>query len=62
MRAAPGDFDFPNGTVLAKTFRLGGKRIETRLFMKHMKDEWNDTETEATLLPGAKARVVGSQT
>lgn len=64
-----GDFDFPNGTVLAKTFSLGGKRIETRLFMRHLNGtwagytyEWNDLETEATLLPGAKARVVGTQT
>ncbi len=66
---ASGDFDFPNGTVLAKTFFLGGKRIETRLFMRHQNGtwagysyEWNDTETEATLLPGSKARQVGAQT
>jgi uncharacterized repeat protein (TIGR03806 family) len=66
---ADGDFDFPNGSVLAKTFWLGGKRIETRLFMRHMDGtwagysyEWNDQETEATLLPGAKSRVVGTQT
>ncbi|MDP2271651.1 MAG: PQQ-dependent sugar dehydrogenase [Archangium sp.] len=64
-----GDFDFPNGTVLAKTFSLGGKRIETRLFMRHLNGtwagysyEWNDLETEATLLPGSKSRVVGAQT
>lgn len=63
-----GDFDFPNGTVLVKTFSLGGKRIETRLFMKHLNGtwagytyEWNDTETEATLLSGAKTKQVGSQ-
>jgi uncharacterized repeat protein (TIGR03806 family) len=66
---ASGDFDFPNGTVLAKTFSIGGKRVETRLFMRHLNGnwagysyEWNDQETEATLLPGAKSRVVGSQT
>lgn len=66
---ASGDFDFPNGTVLAKTFRIGGQRIETRLFMKHLNGnwagysyEWNQAETEATLLSGAKSRVVGSQT
>lgn len=66
---ADGDFDFPNGTVLAKTFSLGGKRVETRLFMRHLDGtwagysyEWNDQETEATLLPGAKSRVVGGQT
>jgi uncharacterized repeat protein (TIGR03806 family) len=66
---ASGDFDFPNGTVLAKTFFLAGKRVETRLFMRHMNGtwagysyEWNDTETEATLLPGAKSKQVGAQT
>ncbi|MFT3713358.1 MAG: PQQ-dependent sugar dehydrogenase [Archangium sp.] len=66
---ASGDFDFPNGTVLAKTFSLGGKRIETRLFMKHMSGtwagysyEWNAAETEATLLPAGKSKVVGTQT
>ncbi|MGV3620166.1 MAG: hypothetical protein ACO1OB_05090 [Archangium sp.] len=67
--SASGDFEFPNGTVLAKTFTLGGKRIETRLFMRHMNGdwagysyEWNDTETEATLLSGSKSKAVGSQT
>lgn len=66
---ADGDFDFPNGTVTVKTFWLGGKRVETRLFMRHQDGtwagysyEWNDQETEATLLPGAKSRVVGTQT
>lgn len=66
---ADGDFDFPNGTVTVKTFKLSGKRIETRLLMRHMDGtwagysyEWNDAETEATLLPGAKARTVGNQT
>jgi uncharacterized repeat protein (TIGR03806 family) len=66
---ASGDFDFPNGTVLAKTFSIGGQRIETRLFMRHMNGtwagysyEWNTAQTEATLLPASKSRVVGSQT
>ncbi len=66
---ASGDFDFPTGSVLAKTFFLGGKRVETRLFMKHPNGtwagysyEWNDQETDATLLPGSKSRQVGGQT
>lgn len=66
---AGGDFTFPNGTVLAKTFLVGGKRVETRLFMRHMNGtwagysyEWNDQETEATLLTGSKSKVVGTQT
>lgn len=52
-----GDFEFPNGTVLAKTFELFGKKIETRLFVRHPEGEWrgyayewNTAETEATLL------------
>lgn len=66
---ASGDFEFPNGTVLAKTFTVGGKRIETRLFMRHMNGdwagysyEWNDAETDATLLSGSKSKTVGTQT
>lgn len=63
-----GDFEFPNGTVLVKEFRLGGKRIETRLFMKHddgewggYSYEWNDAETDATLLPAGKSKTIGAQ-
>jgi uncharacterized repeat protein (TIGR03806 family) len=64
-----GHWDLPNGTVLVKTFIVGGKRIETRLLM-HMNDgswlgfsyEWNDNETEATLLPDEKDKPVGTQT
>jgi uncharacterized repeat protein (TIGR03806 family) len=62
-----GDWDFPNGTVLIKTFRFDGKRIETRLFMRHgdgewagYSYEWNSDETDATLVPdGGKSRMVG---
>ncbi len=35
-----GDFDFPEGTVLAKEFTLGGERVETRLLMRHPSGEW----------------------
>jgi uncharacterized repeat protein (TIGR03806 family) len=66
---AEGDWDFPNGTVLAKTFSLGSRRVETRLFMRHSDGiwsgytyEWNDAQTDATLLPAAKTSVVGGQT
>ncbi len=65
---ADGDWDLPNGSVLMKEFRLGGKRIETRLFVRHSDGgwagytyEWNAAETEATLLPAGKTAVVGSQ-
>lgn len=64
-----GDFDFPNGTVLVKEFRVGGKRIETRLLVRHDDGgwagytyEWDDAETDATLLQGAKTKQVGNQT
>ncbi|MBS2016788.1 MAG: PQQ-dependent sugar dehydrogenase [Deltaproteobacteria bacterium] len=63
---ADGDVDFPKGTVLAKEFRLGGKRIETRLFVKHDDDwggysyEWNDAQTDATLLPAGKVKKLGA--
>jgi uncharacterized repeat protein (TIGR03806 family) len=64
-----GDFDFPNGTVLVKEFSLAGRRIETRLLIRHSDGgwagytyEWNDTQTDATLLPAGKSRVFGAQT
>lgn len=63
------DFDewtFPNGTKLWKEFRLGTKRIETRLFTKskdswlHVVYRWNDTETDAVRLnTGDKVPVAG---
>jgi uncharacterized repeat protein (TIGR03806 family) len=66
---ADGDFDFPNGTVLMKTFTVGGKRIETRLFMRHADGGWNgytfewlDDQSDAVLLPAGKTRSVGAQT
>jgi uncharacterized repeat protein (TIGR03806 family) len=60
-----GDFDFPIGTVTMKSFRVGGKLVETRLFVRHADGEWggysyewNDAETEATLLPANKTRAL----
>jgi hypothetical protein len=47
------EWKFPNGTKLWKEFRLGTKRIETRLYYKekdswrHTTYRWNDAETEA---------------
>lgn len=51
------DFDewkFPNGTKIWKEFKLGTKRIETRLYFKaddgswhHTVYRWNDAETDA---------------
>jgi len=63
------DLDFPIGTVLVKQFRLGGKKIETRLLMRHTDGswagysyEWNDAETAATKVVGGKAKAIGQQT
>lgn len=66
---ADGDFDFPIGSVLVKHFSLAGKRIETRLFIRHddgdwagYSYEWNDEQTDAVLLGGGKQKKVGAQT
>ncbi|MGC4079549.1 MAG: hypothetical protein QM702_21410 [Rubrivivax sp.] len=60
--------DLPKGSVVAKTFSIGQKRVETRLFVRHddgdwagYSYEWNDAETDATLLPGGKVKSVGGQ-
>jgi uncharacterized repeat protein (TIGR03806 family) len=39
-QAADGDFIFPPGTVLMKSFALGGKRLETRLFYQYADGGW----------------------
>jgi uncharacterized repeat protein (TIGR03806 family) len=66
---ADGDFDLPNGTVLVKSFSLGGKRIETRLLVRHDDGawagytyEWLPDESDAVLLPSSKRATVGTQT
>jgi uncharacterized repeat protein (TIGR03806 family) len=53
-----GHWDMPVGTVLVKNFSIEDKHIETRLLMrrssiswKGFSYEWNDAQTEATLLP-----------
>ncbi len=66
---ANGDWDFPNGTVLMKNFRLAERLIETRLFMRHPDGiwagytyEWNAQGTDATLVRGGKQVPIGAQT
>jgi uncharacterized repeat protein (TIGR03806 family) len=66
---ADGDFDLPIGSVAMKTFFLGGKRIETRLLVRHSDGgwagytyEWLDDESDAVLLPSSKTKTVGAQT
>jgi uncharacterized repeat protein (TIGR03806 family) len=55
-----GDWSFPAGTVLVKSFELDGRFIETRLFIHHEDGwagytyEWNEAQTEANLLQSSK--------
>ena len=63
-----GDWDFPNGTVLVKHFRLGSRLVETRLFMRHPDGtwagytyEWNQAQTDATRVTGGRTVAVGGQ-
>jgi len=58
---------FPIGSVLVKEFRFGEKRVETRLLMRHgdgawtgYSYEWNEEQTNAILLDGAKSKLVNS--
>ena len=62
-----GDWDLPIGTVLMKEFSVGGKRVETRLFVHHddgdwggYSYEWNDAQTDAALLPSSKTKDLGN--
>lgn len=66
--APDGDLDLPNGSVVVKTFRLGGRPVETRLFVRHDDGgwagyayEWSDDGKDATLLEGGKTKRVGMQ-
>lgn len=66
---ADGDLDLPTGSVLVKSFELGGKLVETRLFVRHTGGEWagysyewNAQGTDAELLDGAKTKGVGAAT
>jgi uncharacterized repeat protein (TIGR03806 family) len=66
---ADGDWDLPIGSVAVKTFAVGSRPIETRLFMRHDDGnwagytyEWDDEGKDATLLPAGKNRTIGAQT
>jgi glucose/arabinose dehydrogenase len=63
--AADGDFDVPPGSVAVKTFTIGDKKIETRLFVRYEDGgwagysyEWNDEQTDAALLATGKTKDV----
>jgi uncharacterized repeat protein (TIGR03806 family) len=60
---ADGDWSFPVGTVLVKNFSHLGRRIETRLMVRHADGDWagytwrwNDAQTDAALVRGSDAR------
>jgi uncharacterized repeat protein (TIGR03806 family) len=64
--ATNGDWEFPNGSVLMKNFRIGSRLIETRLFMRHpdgawggFSYEWNEQQTDAALVSGGATRDLG---
>lgn len=63
-----GQWSFPIGSVLIKTFLLQNTPIETRLLVRHQNGEWggysyewNDTGTEAYLLSAGKTKTVAAQ-
>jgi uncharacterized repeat protein (TIGR03806 family) len=63
-----GNWDFPIGSVLRRDFYLDNKIIETRILMRHTDGgwmghtyEWDDTETDATLLHMEKTKTIGTQ-
>jgi uncharacterized repeat protein (TIGR03806 family) len=65
---AGGDFEFPVGSVLMKSFRLGGRLVETRLFMRHTDGEWagytyewNAQGTDASRVIGGKSVSIAGQ-
>ncbi|MCP3140867.1 PQQ-dependent sugar dehydrogenase [Pyxidicoccus xibeiensis] len=64
-----GTLDFPPGTVTVKSFLLEGRRVETRLFMRHPDGswagysyEWNEAGTDAVLLSTGKVKAVAGRT
>ncbi len=67
--ASDGHFVFPPGTVLVKNFWLGGKIIETRLFMRYRDTgnwggytyQWNSAQNAATLVNGGLTTSINGQ-
>jgi uncharacterized repeat protein (TIGR03806 family) len=63
-----GQWSFPIGSVLIKTFLLQNTPVETRLLVRHQNGEWggysyewNDAGTEAYLLSAGKTKTVAAQ-
>lgn len=64
---ADGRFEFPNGTVLVQTASKDGRRLDTRLLVRYDDGdwdayayEWNQAQTDASLIRGAKLVSDGS--
>lgn len=64
-----GDFVFPDNSVAIKNFRINNKLVETRLLVKHADGswagysyEWNDQETDASLVLDGKTKDINGQT
>jgi uncharacterized repeat protein (TIGR03806 family) len=64
---ADGDFDVPPASVAVKTFKVGDKKVETRLFVRYADGgwagysyEWNDAQTDAVLLAEGKTKDLGN--
>lgn len=62
---AQGHLELPIGSVVAKTFSFAGKRVETRLFVRHddgewagYSYEWSEAQDDATLLSSSKAKSI----
>ncbi len=66
---ADGEWSFPNNSVTVKNFRLNDKLVETRLLVRHRDGswagysyEWNDLQTDASLVLDGKTRDIDGQT
>ena len=64
-----GEWTFPNNSVVVKNFTLNGRLVETRLLVRHLDGswagysyEWNDTQTDASLVLDGKTRDIDGQT
>ena len=65
---ADGDLDVPPGSVAVKTFSVGDRKIETRLFVRYADAswagysyEWNDAQTDAALLGAGKTKPLAGE-
>ena len=62
------EWSFPNGTKVWKEFKVGGKLIETRMFLKtmgtwhHTTYRWNATETDAVRKDNGEKVTIPGQT